>query len=736
MRLFTTILVLLLAIPAGAQSADERLAEASALFDAKRYNQAAEKLDQFLALFPTHERTPNVALALGRCCTELKDFKRALPAYEKAAVSRDAAIRGPALLGLGEAAIQTSEWARAVRALDEVGRSSLKPEQEVVVWYWLGEARFELKQYSTSEEAYARVVMRFSDHPLAASAAYSAALAALEQEKPQNARRHAQWVLDRAPRSEDRPRARLLLAQLDLEAKQFREARSGFEAVLDDTSEAARQPAVRDAALEGVVQTLLELGDLPGAADRLQKLIGGLPAGDPRRARALLSLGACRFRQKQYDGALAAYREAADAREPVVAGEASYWLANTLSAQEQHAQAAAEFERFLKRYPEHELAARALLRMGDAYAAARQPVQAAAAYRAVVTRFSNAPQADDARKALANLTNQIADPVALTELLRSLGPEQRAVGAARLARLYLEKRAFADAEKALTDFLKGIAAADIPAEARYLTGVALEGQDRAAPAVAALVDAVSREPRATWAADAQTRLAWLYLDLKRPQDAERAARACLDSQPAATIRQQATQALIQSLLAQERWEPSLTEARAALERNPDPENRPALLYTVAWVLEKLGKIDEALPSWEQLLQQHRRSEYAVEALIRIGDARFRAKKHAEAREQYAQAVMEAPKGDFAQEARFKLGTTLYHLDRHEEAAAEWDRVTSARPPDQWVPESLYWSGVSLVRCNRKKDAIMRLERLVAEFPKHARVGDARVRLAGLKAVTN
>src|SRR6266536_1372790 len=73
------LLLLLLVVCAGlapppvcADTPEEQLAAASALFDAQRYAEAAQKLDAFLAANPKHARAAAAALALGRCRAELK----------------------------------------------------------------------------------------------------------------------------------------------------------------------------------------------------------------------------------------------------------------------------------------------------------------------------------------------------------------------------------------------------------------------------------------------------------------------------------------------------------------------------------------------------------------------------------------------------------------------------------------------------------------------------------------
>src|SRR3954451_1607934 len=136
------LLVLLIAASARAETPEEQLAAASALFDAKKYAEAAARLDQFLAANPKHPKAGAAALVLGHCYSGLKQYAKAVPAYEKAVASKDPAVVPGAQLGLGEAAIRTEQWDRAAAALDAAVKTPLKAEQGSLAWYWLGQAHF------------------------------------------------------------------------------------------------------------------------------------------------------------------------------------------------------------------------------------------------------------------------------------------------------------------------------------------------------------------------------------------------------------------------------------------------------------------------------------------------------------------------------------------------------------------------------------------------------------------
>jgi TolA-binding protein len=718
-------------IPARADTPDEQLAAASALFDVKKYAEAAQRLEMFLTANPRHPKVGAAALTQARCYAELKQFAKAVPAYEKAIATKDPAVVTVAQLGLGEAALYAEQYEKAAAALDAAVKAQLRPEQAPIAWYLLGQANFLLERYAQAEAAYDRVTRTYPKSEFVDSAYYGAGLAAARQGKADAARQKLRMVVEHFPNSQDRPQAALVLAQLDLEAGQYKEARPQLEALLRDSSAPAE---TRQAAETGLITALLELEEFAAATGRLEAVIKRLPPSDPQHARAQLSLGHCRYRQKQYEPALAAYVEAAKSMEGEVAGEGHYWAGNAALALKRPKDAAEQFRKVLSRFPKHPLAARAQLKSGDALLADQQAEAAATAYRAVVEKYPQAPEAAEARKALAGLFDAVTDPAQLAAALRNAPPAERARGNLRLARLYLVGKKYQEAQAPLNEVLKAQPPAEVAGEAQYLLGLALEAQEKPGPAAAAFAEAVRQAPKSDWVIDAHGRLAWLYLDLKQATNAEKAALAVLAAKPEMDAERQARLALVQALIDQEKWDAALDGCKALLAANPPAETVATVIYTQAWVHEKRAKPEEALPLWERLAAEHPTSPYAPEALLRLADARFRAEKYEEAREKYAALVAAHPQSAAAIEGRFKLGSSLYNLEKYLEAAAEWDRVVADKSAGDYIPEALYWAGVSLEKADRKEDALQRLSRLVTQYPKHSRVENAKVRIAALKAV--
>ena len=379
-------------------------------------------------------------------------------------------------------------------------------------------------------------------------------------------------------------------------------------------------------------------------------------------------------------------------------------------------EAAAQFTRYVAKFPTQSLASKAQLRAADAYQEAKQAEPARLAYQAVITNYPQSAEAADAKQALQEMKG---------EKIR---------GSIQAARREIQAQHYAEAQTSLTSLIRTNTEPDIAAEAQYLLGVTLEALKKPGPAAAAYAESLRLKPSAPWTAEMQTSLAWLYLDLKQPANAEKAANAALALNRPKAQEEQVRLALVQALLEQQKWDAALEGCQQILDKDPAPETVPTVLYVRASTYEKQKKNDEALAVWEKIASDYPKSEYAAQALLRAGDARTKAEKWDEAQAKYSQLLTSFPQSPFAVEARFNLAAALYRLDKFTEAAAEYNTVAENKSAGELGPEALYWAGVSYSKADKKDEAIKRLTAFVDKYPKHARAQNARTRLAALKAV--
>lgn len=722
----------LVPLSAMAESPEEQLAAASALYDAKKYDQAAQNLDAFLAKNSKHPKAGLAAYVLGRCRSELKQYPAAQAAYAKAAASKDPAIMTQAELGLAEAAMQTSQYDKAASALQDAIKGTIRPEQAVIAYYWLGESDYNLKRFREAREAYDHVINDYGKSDLVPNALYGAALSALQDNKPDDARQRLHTLIDRYRSSKDRGQALLLVAQIDLNNKNYGDARHDFESALNDRS-IRDDAALRAKAEDGMIQCLLEQKDYRQAAPLLETAVGRLTQDDPQRYRAALSLGNCRYQDKQYDRALIAYQIAAEAKEDTVAVQGLYWTANAQLGQNRYVEAASFFTKVVTRFPKDKLASKAQLKAGDALAQAKQTKEASIAYQLVLDKYPQSPEAATARQNLSGLIGSLDDPAQILAAIKSAPPAEKNAGLLRVARIYLSAKKVPEAIAVLNDITKTNPAPEIGGESAFLLGLAYDSQQKSAPAATALAQAVQLNPKATWALEANTRLSELYIDLKQPEKAERSAAAALDLKPEEQAAQQIRLTLIQAQLEQKKWDDAFTTSQTVLSNHPNADTAATALYTQGWVREQQKKSDEALPIWEKLASDYPKNDYSAEAFLHLGDSRMKAEKYAEAQEKYTLLLTNFPKSDYARDARFKRGSALFNLNKPEDAAADFQAVADDKTARTLQPEALYWSGVALDKAGKKEEAIQRLNALVTQFPTHARVTNAKIRLAALKA---
>lgn len=709
------VMLCLFSLTAFAQSADEQIAAASVLYGNNKYSEAAPKLEAALQAAPKHPKAAAVAFTLGRCRFELKQYDKAVAAFEKAVGYKDEKLNLSSLLGLGESALFAKQYDKSASALQSCLKEKLTPAQTPVVLYMLGQAYQQLKRNAEATTTYTRLYNEFPKFPDAHAACYFAGLMALRDKKNNEVRRHFQHLRAQFPKSEFVPQATLALAQLEFEQKRYTEARPLFESLLKDFPVSAKGKQIQGDAEDGLIQTLLELKDYNAASGRLETALSRLAAKDPQRFRALLSLGHCRYRNKEYDLAYASYLEAAKAEEVNVAAEALYWTGNAAQAQGKFSVAATQFVKFVSQNPKHELASKAQLKAADSYLSAKQTAQATAAFQTTLEKYPQSPEAQEARKTLDGMKQANQSNLLVTV--------RKDVAAGR----------FAQAETGLTTLLKSTSAPASAAELHYLLGIVHENLKRPAQAITAYQEGLRLLPDAKWAGEAHESVAWLLLGQKKWAEAEKSAKSALEKTLTKELEEQARLALLQAQLEQEKWDDTLATAKAIQDKQPQPAALATTTYVQALVYERQEKGEEADKLWNRIIMEFGTSEYAPEAYFRTAERLRKAEKWAEAGAKYTRVADDYPRSEFAIEARFQLAICLYRQEKWDEAATTYNAVGNNSKAGDLIPEALYWAGVAYDKAGKADSAIKSLNLLVEKHPKHTRVANAKVRLAALKA---
>lgn len=139
-------------------------------------------------------------------------------------------------------------------------------------------------------------------------------------------------------------------------------------------------------------------------ADSLFSLYLQAGPGRALRADALCRIGDCRYHNRAFDPAIAAYREAA-ATDPAKRPYALYQEAYIAGIRKAYDQKATLLEELVRQYPQDEVVPDALYELGRAYVLTGANDRALAAYEQLMSRY---PQTDKARQAAAERSMLLA----------------------------------------------------------------------------------------------------------------------------------------------------------------------------------------------------------------------------------------------------------------------------------------------------------------------------------------
>jgi len=167
----------------------------------------------------------------------------------------------------------------------------------------------------------------------------------------------------------------------------------------------------------------------------------------------------------------------------------------------------------------------------------------------------------------------------------------------------------------------------------------------------------------------------------------------------------------------------------------DDKTRTAkVLYELAWAYRAAERNDDAVKTYQQLIERFGNDPLATPARAELADLLFD-------REQYADAVklleqvLSQEKLDPAIEStsRYRLGAAYVKLARHEDAAKAFGAFAEANPKDELTASALYQAGVAQVRAGRYADAESSFAKLVGEHRGSELLPTALLRLGEVRA---
>jgi len=595
--------------------------------------------------------------------------------------------------------------------------------------------------HDRAAEEWSRFIAQYPADPRLDRAFHYRGICQLKLNRPEEAARSFQTVVDQYPKSELREESRLQLGMA-----QYGEGQQGKAERYDR------------------------------AAATFRTVLAASPQGKSV-PQALFYLGECLYQRGKKAEAIESYAALlAKFPDDALVADALYALAVAQQEMDQSANAEKSFALFLKRFPENQLATEVLMRRGDAlfalgeseaaakclataaakpgfaladYAAFRQAAavaelkrleEAARLYVAMADRFPRSAYATEARLAAGRLLFQTGNLTAAQTILARVGDKAHALEAAHwtarsLLKQHKPAEALAVAERVLSADAAGSMAAQVlldqadalyelpgrrgEAATRYALLAQKYPQERVAPQAAYMAsvtalelrdygralqlaqDFLQRYPAGDWVPDVTFVAAESSLQLGKAVEAAKLYGQLLKSWPthADVETWRVRRGLALSMAKDYRGAIDALEANAA--KLATPELRAEALYVVGSSQLELGQADKAVASLVASLAAAPGWRLADETLLGLAEAQRQKKDFTAAQASLAKLIQDYPRSGTLERASYRLGEYRYAAGDLSGAATQYAQVVKRWPQGALTAHALHglaWARLGLGDC--------------------------------------
>ncbi len=742
-----------------------------ALYKSGNVKEASAGMADMAARFPADANAARAALHAGTFLYEGSDFSGAA-ARLRERVARNLPFADEAAYWLGMSLLKGGQSAEAATVFAQAIKDHPQSPFTGDMRLGLADARLAQEDMGGAAEAFAEYAARFSGTETAPQALYSACVALHRAENYEGSEARCGDFLKQFKDHALVGQVLFLSGENRFLRRQYGPAAARYQEFLSHEAEAPDRRARAHFRLAWCHRHGSRLEEALAALGNVDLKVAGKAIADE----VLYVRGACQFDLERYADAektLAAYLKA-DSRGRF-ADDAILKMSVAQARTGNKAGAVAGFERFLALYPESDLAAQtryqmaenlyelkrfdvaaqryaevleseaasrlhpfALLGLGLCAWAQENWAAAAARFGELAEKHATSelhPQAlyrqgqalmkdsqwEDAEKPLLALTTRYAKH----ELAR---PAWVAIGTSRQKRAAWGMAAAAFAKAAPSDST----AEDQP---RVLYELAWSHREagNTADALKAFGELAMAFPRDPLAADANFHLAEAkYREAGAAGDppGEAARRAF---QEAAAFYRSVIDLVQDARLADKAWYRlgwcrwSLGEYAAAadafdalVEIYKDSELAPDALFQSAQAMAQIGRIDDAVRRYEQLIgtRDYAAFQYLPEAYVALGDGLVATGREQDALNALRQAVETGGESMSATRAHFLTGRTLYQLNRHREAVESFNAVTR-RTRGALAAEAQFYLGQIEQAASRFEQAIvayLRVQAIYSAYP--------------------
>lgn len=598
-------------------------------------------------------------------------YSQLITRYPKSPLAASARVR------IGETHLQTGNLALASGVLGAARAALSDSNDRAEATYLLAEVAYRREDYPAALAWYDTFLTEYPLHRLSRDVMYSRAWVHLHQGKNETA---ATEFLALAAGNDEIARTSQFRAGLALKlAQKRRDAENQFLKVAGS----AGHPFVQDAMVElGVMR--LEDRQPDSAATILLEVIERQPVS-PVRARALYVLGEVRRAQGKTGEAIAAYREAQEAKGVTeeVAADALYQEGVTLARAGEHASAAATLETFLAQHPGDNRSGDAWFWLGESRYHQEKLKEADSAYTLAIGKLSG-PHVADALYGKAWTRYKLGDAAGALTLFTKVVTQYPASTFVMDARVrqgdcqYVLKD-FKKAAATYRDVLKKYAGKEGADYAQYQLGQALiRGGDTAA-GVGELQGLGKAFPRSEYRDDARYAIGWVSFQ-------------------------------------QRDYKKALKEFGGMRSAFPESDLLPRVLCSAGDAHYNLGEYAEAVNVYREVLNNHASSASVPDAIRGLRDAFEQMGKPAEGEALVALFLKEHAATPSAERITFSQAQDLFEQGAFADALKRFQGFSSSYPASTLLPEAQLYVAKSHRALGRLPDAESTLRALLTKYP--------------------
>ena len=559
------------------------------------YSAAAKFGETFLKAHGDNPLSSDVRYIAAEAALQQKQYPAAADAYRELLATFPGHADAMAwTVRLGLALYLDGKFNDVVAALSPIAAQLQPAALAAEGRFLLGSAQAELGQHDAAIQSLQSSLTADPTGPRADETLLTLATAYYQNGQTKEAIAALRKLASDLPQSARLERAYVLLGDYAAQAGDFVAAAKDYQHLLATWP----QSEFASHALFGLAGAQLSQQDFPAASATLTKFLEAFPQ-DPSAGKARYARAVARERVRDYPAALDDLETLLASNPPVgERSDALYLQGLCFAGLQQWGPAAEAFRALLKHDPQFAAADKVLYELAWSLKSAGQDAAAVATFDQLAEQHPMSPLAAEASYHLGEAAYEAKEFARAAELYQVAGAK---AGGKELGEKAVHKRGWAlyqqgelapaaeAFQKQLTDYPDGGLAAD----AQFMVGEALFGQNQHEAAVAAYEKSFARP----------------------------------SSNP--TFQALASLHAGQSLAQQQKWEASQKLLDDAIGRFAESAYLPELQYESGWALQNLGKPEEALARYEQVLAQTDR-EVSARARFMIGEILFEKKQYKEA----------------------------------------------------------------------------------------------------------